>query len=288
MSPDTLSVYRHSGKFHAWAPALAVGAAALAGLPLGYAYAYAIRWIPFIYINFFVTVGYGFAFGWLGARLMKAGHVRNPRFAALCGLTAGLIGLYGEWSAHLHVVFDDAPWFFTPAEVLRGMSLLYESGSWSLHNEAVTGIPLALVWLVEAAIIVGIAAATPWALVRDTPYCEQTRCWLDESKPINTLEPITDAAARTALQSGDLMPIVHARPKAAGANNFTRLLLKRSERCQVFCTLRVQDIALSLDSKGNVKEKVTDLSGDLIIPASMFDLIAQFEHFASTPPAAPA
>ena len=290
MSADTLETYRHSGKFNAPALGLAVGAAVAVGVPLGLAYAYAVRWIPFIYINFFVTLGYGFAFGWLTTRILKAGHVRNTMLAALSGLAAGLIALYCEWSGHIHVVFEDAPWFLRPDEVVRGVKLLYESGSWTFHNQAVTGIPLAIVWLIEAGIIVGLAAAMPFGSVGDTPYCEQSKCWLDEEKKIDTLETITDAAPLAALKAGDIMPIVQAKPKAEGAAVFTRLLLKRSEKCQKFCTLRVQDITVSIDSKGNVKEKVENLSGDLIIPASMFDLIAQFEHFTpqTAPPVAPA
>src|SRR5258708_6968498 len=236
MSPDTLAAYRHSGKFHAWAPILVAGAAALAGFPLGYAYAYAIRWIPFVYINFFLTLGYGVAFGWMTARILKAGHVRNTTLATLCGLGAGLIALYGEWSAHLLVLFDDASWLCPPDQLARGIALLYQSGSWSFHNQAVSGIPLAIVWLVEAGLIVGVTAAMAWDFVQDTPYCEQTKCWLDEKKPVNTLEHITDAAHLAALKTGDIMPVVQARPKAEGANEFTRLLLKRSPRCPGFCT----------------------------------------------------
>ena len=285
MNSDTLETYRHSGRFNALGLVLAVAAAGLLCLPLGLAYAYLIRWIPFVYVNILVTFGYGFAFGWVTTRLLKAGHVRNPALAGLCGLAAGLLGLYGEWSGHLHVLFEDAPWYFLPDDIFQTLPLLYEKGSWSFHGRNVTGIPLAIVWVVEAGIIVGVAAVLPYSFVRETPYCEKTRCWLDEEKKINTLENFTDPAHLAALKAGDIMPIVQARPKAEGASMFPRLLLKRSPRCPVFSTLRVQSVAVSFDTKGNVKERVTGLTKDLIIPASMFDLIAKFEEFKPAPAA---
>jgi len=288
MSADTLDTYRHSGKFKATGLVLPLGAAAAAGVPLGLAYSYVIRWIPFVYINFFATLGYGFLFGWMTAHLLKAGHVRNTALAALCGLGVGLIALYCEWSGHLHVVFDDAPWFFRPDQVARGVKYLYEHGSWSFHHTTVSGLPLALVWLIEAGIIVGLAVAMPFGFVGDTPYCEHAQCWLDEEKKIDTLETITDDAQLAALKAGDLMPITQAKPKAGNAAVFTRLLLKRSEKCRKFCTLRVQDITLSIDKEGKVNEKSENLTGDLIIPASMFALIAQFEGYKPGPAAPPA
>lgn len=287
MSADILETYRHSGKFKPTGLVLPLGAAAVLAVPLGLAYSYLIRWIPFVYVNFFATLGYGFAFGWVTVRLLKAGHVRHTALAALCGLGVGLIALYGEWSGHLHVVFDDAPWVFRPDQVWRGVQYLYAHGSWSFHRTTVSGIPLALVWLIEAGIIVGLAVAMPFGFVGDTPYCEKTRCWLDEEKKIDTLETFTDAAQLAALKAGDLMPITQAKPKAENAAVFSRLLLKRSEKCPVFCTLRVQDITISIDKESKVSEKAENLTGDLIIPASMFELIAQFEHFKPVPVAPP-
>lgn len=281
---DTLETYRHSGKFNAPGLVLVVAAAAAIGFPLGLAYAYLIRWIPVVYVNVVLTCGYGFAFGWVTTRILKASQVRNTTLAVLCGLAAGFIALYMEWSAHLHVLFEDAPWFFRPDQIVRAMALLYEEGSWGMRSGGnVTGIPLALVWVIEAGIIVGLATLLPWHFVRDTPFCEKTRCWLDEDRKIDTLETFTDDAQLAALKAGDILPITQAKPKADNAAVFTRLLLKRSPKCTIFCTLRVQDVTISIDDKGKVTEKTEDLTGDLIIPASMFDLIAQFEQFKPGP-----
>jgi hypothetical protein len=51
MSADLLETYRHSGKFNPPGLILPVVAAAVIGLPLGIAYAYVVRWIPFVYLT---------------------------------------------------------------------------------------------------------------------------------------------------------------------------------------------------------------------------------------------
>lgn len=282
---DTLETYRHSGKFNPTGPVLSITAAAALGVPLGLAYAYVIRWIPFIYVNFIITLGYGLAFGWITTRLLKITRMRHTALAALCGFAAGLVALYCEWSAHIHVLVEGSPWFLRPNQVWTGVEILYQEGSWSFHHQTVSGIPLAIVWLIEAGIIVGIATAMPFTFVGDTPYCERTGCWLDEQKQINTLESFTDDAQIAALKSGDLMPLTTARAKANNAAVFTRLLLKRSPNCKLFCTLRVQDVTVTIEKDGKLKESTEDHTGDLIIPASMFELIMKFEEYQPVPPA---
>lgn len=284
---DTLDTYRPSGKFSLSGVVLSLGAALAAGLPLGLAYGYLLNWIPFVYINMLITVAYGGLFGWITMSIMKAARVRHPGIAAVCGTATGLIALYFDWNGHIHALFEDAAWFYPPDQILGAMAWLYEHGSWGMKDGGnVTGIFLGIVWVAEAACIVLPAAWLPYVFVRDTPYCEKSRCWLDEEKKIDTLEPFTDASQLARLKSGDIMPVVDAKPRAEGAPAYSRLLLKRSAKCPVFCTLRVQDISISFDKKGNASERVTDHTGDLILPASMFDLVVKFEEFKPTTPAA--
>jgi len=287
MSTDTLDTYRHSGKFTVQGLLLPVAAAAVVGFPLGLAYAYLVRWIPFIYVNVLVTFGYAFAFGWLTTRLLKTGRVRNTVLAATAGLVAGVLAVYWDWNGHVHVLFEDSPWFFLPGQILAAMGYLYDHGSWTIGHggspgDTVSGIPLAIVWVVEAGIIIGIAAYLPFKFVADTPYCETTGTWLDVTKNIDTLDSIDDPAQVALLKGGSLQPLLEAKARPVGSLIFTRLCLKRSAQPGPFCTLRVQKITIKIDKKGKSQETVKAYSGDLILPLSMFDLIAQFEDFKST------
>jgi len=285
MSSDTLEVYRHSGKYTTSGLLLPLAAAVTVGYPLGLAYAYLIRWIPIAYINLLVTFGYGFVFGWLTQRLLKSGRVRNKVLAGICGTLAGLIGLYWNWNGHLHVLFKDTIWFFRPDQIGQAMAYLYDHGSWTISShgseggEPVTGLFLAAVWLAEAGVIVGASAFIPYSYISSTPYCEKSGAWLDQAKKIDTLESIDDTAQVALLQTGNLQPVLDAKPRADGARVFTRLCLKRAKQPTSFCTLCVIRVTRRTDKKGKVQETSKFLTGDFVIPSSMFDLLAQFEDF---------
>jgi hypothetical protein len=296
MNSEAFQTYKHSGKFGIHGPILALLAAVALGFPLGIAYAHLVRWIPFIYINFFATLGYGALFGVITSLLLKVAKVRNNTVAVLTGLLVGLIALYFAWSGYLFAIIKDGPWFWWPDQIFRAMQLLYQEGSWSLRSGGpVTGPLLALIWLVEAGIIVGMATAIGAAIVSTTPFCEVNQCWLDQKKDIDTLELFTDLDQRAAFKAGDLAPLAKAKPKTPGAPTFTRLTLKSSPKCDIFYTVCVQDVTLTRDKKGNLKTNVKPITKDLMLPPSMFELIAKFENFKAAetstepaPPSAPA
>lgn len=69
--------YRHSGIV----PLPGLIQTSLAGLgsalSLGVVYGYASAWMPFIYLNFIMTAGFGFVVAWLINRAARAGRIRN-------------------------------------------------------------------------------------------------------------------------------------------------------------------------------------------------------------------
>ncbi len=285
MSSATFQTYRHSGKFGVQGPLLALGAAVVLGFPLGYAYAYLMKWIPFIYLNVFASFGYGALFGYICGKLLKYSRVRNYAVASLTSLAVGVISLYFAWSGHIHATFQDAPIFCFPGDIVGAARELYAHGSWGMHDgEPVTGIMLGIVWFVEACIIVGLCVVVGFDMVSKSPYCETSQCWLDQVKKIDTLAPFTDPAQLSAFKAGDLGPLTQARPRLVDGIEWTRITLKHSPNCPVFHTVSLQNINLSFDKKGNRKEKARDLTKDLILPAEMFPLITKFEHFTGAAP----
>ncbi len=285
MSLEPLQAYRPSGKFTAAGLVVPLLAGAAMAFPLGLVYSKALRWIPFVYINMLATVAYGFALGWVANLAVKHTRVRHVTLATLLGAAIGGLGVYFEWSGFIWAVWEEAPLFSPPGDVLAAMSYLYEHGSWGMRSGGnVTGVFLALIWVCEAGVIVGLAVMLPRAFVQDTPYCEKTGCWLEEQKQIDTLEAIRDPAQRAAVQAGDIMPVIAAKPRG-DAPVHTRLLLKRSPKCRVFCTVRVQEVTTEIDKDGKLKSSTADLTRDLILPASMFDLVAQLENLAPAPAA---
>jgi hypothetical protein len=286
MSFEPLPVYRHSGKFGIHGPLAAIVAAVAIGFPLGFVYAYGMKWIPFVYVNFLLTAGYGFAFGSITGFLMKWAKVRNTPVALLSGLIAGLLALFFNWNAHIHALFDGAPALNSGKGILAGMQVLYEQGSWGLsHSGSVTGVPLAIVWVIEALAIIGLTTFISMAMVFDTPFCEKTQCWLDQEKKISTLQSFTDPEHLAALKAGDLGPLAKAKPKESGAMAFARLTLKHSPRTQEFCTVRVENVTIET-KKGETNERTQELTRDIMVPPATFELLSRFESFTAALPAA--
>ena len=199
--------YRHSGKFGVHGPLLAILAALIVGYPLGIVYAYLVKWIPFIYLNFFITVGYGLAFGFMTVPLLKFAKVRSGIIALLTGLIVGLCAWYFNWNGFLHAMAKEPPALISAAQLSRLMKYLYENGSWGIgfsSNSPVTGIVLAIVWVVEAGVIIGASTLLAFAAVANTPFSERDNCWLDEEKTIEKLDAFVLPDQIAAFKAGNI------------------------------------------------------------------------------------
>jgi hypothetical protein len=286
MNPNIHPFYRHSGKFNPLAPLLALFAAVIAAVPLGLIYAFAIKWIPFIYLNFFITLGYGFVFGLLTLYLLKIGKVRNALVATLCGVAVGMIALYFAWSGHVHSLDGNIPWLLTPGQIWIAIKLLYANGSWSFgfsSHDPVTGIPLAIVWFIEGLVIVGVCAMVCHDFADGTPYCEQHHCWLDEKKIIDKLDAFIMPAHQAAFKAGDIAPLEEAQLRVPASGKFSRLTLKHSGRCEDFCTLSIANVEVTLDKKGKPVEKKQLLMTNLQVPKSMIEYLSHLGQPADKP-----
>lgn len=281
MTPNIHPFYRHSGRFNPGGPGIALIAALVIGFPLGIIYAYLVKWIPFIYLNFLITLGYGFAFGFVTVFLLKFGKVRNSMVALAVGIINGVIALYFSWNGHVHSLASDIPWLLTPSQIGRAMKILYEEGSWGIgfgSHEPLTGIPLAIVWLGEAAMMVGMCAFIAYRAIRDTPYCEQHECWLDEEKVMDKLDAFITPAHIEAFQNGDISPLEESRPRVPASGTFSRMTLRHSKNCHDSCTLSIANVSVTMDKDGKPKEKVETLMTNLLVPKTMFEYLESFEH----------
>lgn len=282
MSTASFEVYRHSGKFNTYGPIVAILAALGGGMVLGFAYAYIMKWIPFIYVNFLLTLGYGFVLGFACTAIVKASRMRNKTVAITTSVFVSLIAIYMAWNGHIHSLIDGAPLLCLPHQVWKIMQILYENGSWGLRSGgAVTGIPLAIVWVIEAGMIGGFIVFMVHSFIADTPYCEQSQCWLDEEKKISTLAAFEDPEQLARLKAGDLGPLSQAVPRPIGSESYARLTLMQSPSCDLFCTVRIENVTETTDKNGSTTEKAARLTDNLILPSAMSGLISKFETFGT-------
>jgi hypothetical protein len=288
MSSNIHPFYSHSGKFGAHGPILALAAGAVLAFPLGLIYSYLINWIPFIYLNFLATAGYGLLFGFVTQKLLKYGKVRNNTLALLTAALVGVLAWYGSWNGCLRAILgsdatvgSEVPWIFTPTQISKFISILYEHGSWGLghgSSEPVTGIPLAIIWIVEGTVIVGLTVMFGYSLISRTPFCETHDCWLDQEKKIDKLDAFVLPDQLAAFKAGDIAPLEQAKPRVPAAGRFARLTLRYSDQCHDFCTLSIDNVTVTTDKKGNPKENKQVLMTNLQLPHSGIDYVSGFEH----------
>lgn len=285
METGTLRPYRHSGKFAPSALIVLPLAAVLLGWPLGFAYGYLIKWIPFVYLNILITGCYGLALGLASDWLLRKCHVRNVGMAYLLAFLVGVLANYFQWNGHVNALFEQAPLVCRPRGIWGAMQFLYEHGSWSVGKYSkgnVTGLMLAGVWLAEAAGIMVAVVYFGTDSARTMPYCEKNRVWLDESKKYDTLAFFDDPAQLAALAAGDIVPLIESPRREEGAPSFARLTLRHSPKCDEFFTLMVENVFRSTNKKGEVEENTKALTPNLILPCSMRELV---ERFVSDSPA---
>ncbi|UKN02622.1 hypothetical protein K6119_03735 [Paracrocinitomix mangrovi] len=215
--------YQPSGKSDITSVFFFVGLCLLI-IPFAFIYSLAIWYIPFPYINYFITAGFGLLVG-LGVNylVLKFGKVRNVKTSILYASLAGIFAWYAQWAFYADFLLHTTNYvgnstfgmavtspnllrgigqIFRPGEIFTIMGVLYTYGSWGIFGITFTGLPLALIWIGE----LGIIIATSISLVTKTskkPFCEFTNKWFKEQK-IGPFEYIYDKPAfRNKLEQGD-------------------------------------------------------------------------------------
>jgi hypothetical protein len=193
------SFYSPSGKFDITLTPMSVIIIVLASLVLSIIYV-ALQWfIPFIYLNVFITVGFGLGLAIAGYLAVRFAKIRNPYVGVLLGVAAGLAGLYSQWALYMSLMsqadgniagvwaktsFNLSTYLLVllhPSVLFQAMPALNEVGTFSIKSAQVSGILLWIVWLIEALIIVAIPVFATWSFAA-APFSELTSKWMEEKK----------------------------------------------------------------------------------------------------------
>ena len=154
--------YKPSGKFSPSFILFFLLVSLIAFPLLGLIYAYCIWYIPFIYINFFITLGFGFLVALcVNKVVIRKGKVRNPFLALFIGFFAGIVALYFHWSVWIDLVINAAESYgsdrigvtvsnieflqvfsliFQPSTVFEYIGMVNEFGTWGIRGSTVSGV----------------------------------------------------------------------------------------------------------------------------------------------------
>jgi hypothetical protein len=276
----------------------------VAALLLALVYIYAVWYIPFVYINFFLCLGFGLVLGAALALLVRAGKLRNPGAVGALAVLVGLVAVYLEWGVYLTLLFNsestgtgadaDTSTSFSlslfadiiahPGAMWLAMQKINETGSWSLKGSTPSGVFLAVIWVIEAVIILGGTYLMAKAQATE-PFSETSNEWATEETLPHPLTFAQDVATtRTALESGQFH---HLAPHTAAEVEapFARLKLHSAPNDPNCRYLTLENVTTTIDKKGKASQSTATVVQHLAVSPTHFQ---ELQRRFGTLPASPA
>ncbi|RZJ51666.1 MAG: hypothetical protein EOO44_14195 [Flavobacterium sp.] len=264
--------YTPSGKFSPSFVLYFLAVSAIVFPILGLIYAYCIWYIPFVYINFFITLGFGFLVGLaIALFVIKKGKVRNPVLGLLIGVIGGILALYFHWAIWIDLVINAGETYgsnrigitvsniqflqvfsliFQPALVFDSICQVSEYGTWGIRGATVTGTFLWVIWSIEFIIVIGVSGFLSY-LEAQKPFSESTNSWYEEvtlpafSYIENTQQIIADIS-KSNLEGFDFL----SKDVDSESDSHSIFTLYRSKSGKNY--LSIDNKASKTDDKGNI------------------------------------
>ncbi|MCI0359095.1 MAG: hypothetical protein L0211_11505 [Planctomycetaceae bacterium] len=278
-----MRTYQHSGIVPILSAIQSLAAGTTVAIVLGIVYTFSFYYIPYVYLNFLLAMGFGAGVGWVVGWMAYQGRIRNTGVTVALAVVAALVGIYFEWGTTLYALAPAAEipeyWkeaglsTYLPHAIVAMMAHLYQEGSWGLTaGQMVKGWPLVMLWLVEAGVIVGLAATTAFAQIANKPFCEACNEWITGETPHfyqgNGSEPVW-----TEVQNGNFDPLADTEQATGGEPIYMRIKLHVCETCTQSNYLTITRCENTIDDKGNPKLVENDIVTNLDVDDTQVELI---------------
>ena len=269
--------YEQSGRVGATGLPVMALIGGVSAILLGVVYVYGIAWIPILYASILLTGGFGFVLGVIVGWAGKVGKVRNSLVVGLMGFFTGALGLYVAWAFDGIARFGAADFpgiLLSPNGLMSYMTVFYNEGFWSMgrNGGAVSGMPLAGIWIVEALIIAGVPGLVATSFTSDLPFCEACHRWTDKVEGLCQLHPPEDDdTAMEKLCEGDVSVIERFSKSPADAAAYIRLDTAQCPDCDQCNCLTVNLAQITLDKDGDASTNVTAIAQNLMLSSSAME-----------------
>ena len=277
MSENTDRYYKSSGRIPFFGTVLMLGLGTLVALLSSFVYAVISRYNPIIYIQMFVTLGFGAV---MGKAVNSVGHtmkVRNRFFAVLISMVIGMLGMYFAWVWYIYMLanWDLNSLIFEPTVTWAILQELAENGIWEIKGGKPTGIALYGFWLLEAGIVLFMCYVT--GAETSVPFCEECNCWTEKRDALSIAK--ADPALITAAMEDEQYDILP--PLAAGEihlADYMSVFCYTCPHCEDSSYLTVSSV-VTVQGKEGPETNVTQFVPPIAVPHS---LTQEVEHLAKT------
>ncbi|MEM9834885.1 MAG: hypothetical protein AAF828_00200 [Bacteroidota bacterium] len=190
MTHSNLPYYQESGNITPSRLLLGIAFIIAISIILAYVYGLIMYYSPLVYINAIICGAFGFILGLAANFAGRLAHLRSLSWRIGFGVAAGILGYLFHWSAYLPAVFNEggvgpdiylanAAMWTNPVNAFSSIQLLNTFGVWEIFGIANSGAFGAVVWLIEAAIIIGVPTYLAWG-AKVHPYSESQGKYYDK------------------------------------------------------------------------------------------------------------
>lgn len=270
-----MQTYSHSGAVPIGGAISTLVVATVTAIVGGMVYAYAFYWVPFVYVNCLLTMGYGIVIGSAVAIMARRGKIRNNLFLRVAAQQTALVGIYFYWAAYMWALVgigNVGLTAFWPPALFSFAELLFDQGSWGIKGATVTGWFLVAFWVAEVGVILWMATAIALTNAQ-LPFCEVCNDWTDVEQGVAKLNSTGEEPAWQQVLSGDLPSLAEFPPAEPSAQQFVRLDVARCPRCEQSRFLTVHRVEITVDKKGNETTKEKPVVINAMLTPSQFAVV---------------
>jgi hypothetical protein len=289
MFKSTSLYYEESGKIPPAGPVIALLFGVLTAIALSFVYAYAVSYIPFIYLNFLLTAATGAGVGAVVSLGAKLGKIRNNKVVIALGVISALVACYMSWVVTVYLWFDSEAFLFNPSDLLTIIQLVGQEGVWSLKGMTPTGAALYGIWGIEAAVIIGASVFGAAAAYASEPFCENCNEWTKVVELTDRLGAPEDFAAfARGLETKDYSVLTNLRNTKSSEPVKIKVDLLDCSSCSKVHYLRLTLTVRAFNDDGKEETTETLIAENLFLDGKTYQELMDWQKkLNETPPTPP-
>ena len=264
MNPATH--YEHSGKAPLGGILLTLLGGTIAGIVLGAIYGFLIFWSPFVYINAFITLGFGFGLAVAVGGLGKVGKIRNSTVLTVVALIVAAVAYYVHWSVWVGRMTETQ--VVDPGQLWAFVSTVNALGPWSIFGWTPTGFALWAIWGIEALVIVGIGTVSAHGVI-DVPFCEDTGQWTTEETLPGHFAPVD---APNVSSPSSLLQVL--QPNVDSPDAYTEVAVATAEGSELRC-VSLNSVTVEKDKDGKEETEKKTIVKNMLFDRDSFERLMQ-------------
>ena len=281
--------YTHSGVIPIGGAILCLVGSAVATAAVAFVYAFIIRWIPWAYLNFLATLGFGMWIGFCVAVLCKMGKIRSNFFVLFAWLVTFAVAYYAYWAASYwaHNGFGMGLRVLDPMVLAAFAEELFDKGSFGLFGANIDGWVLVAFWVVEIGCLLWFSYSIAVAEMNQ-PFCETCNEWTETEKGVAMYNSFGSEPEWDHLKQGDYSVLTRIPMLAASLPHYVRVDVEHCPKCGNSNFMNIYKVAVTKDDDGDESTEEEKILSNVILSHEQLTFVRELVDRAADEAAAKA